>query len=605
MVREYKKKYNTGRLNYTQDNMASALVDVGEGMTERAAAAKWKVPKSTLHHRVCGHIQSPGRSGNHTALLAGEERALAENMATLGDFGLAFDQEELRSFVKDHLDKMQRSIPQFKNNRPGIDWVYGFMKRHSDLLSNRHCQNISRKRAAVSETIVSAYFANLEASISGIDPEFIINYDETNLTDDPKTKLMIFRKGSKHPERIMNTTKSSTSIMFALTATGVLLDPYVVFKGERLQDTWMMGGPLHTHYNVSKSGWFDSDTFVDWFKKVVVRFAERNAQGKEVALIGDNLASHMSLEVVTLCEKYKIRLIFLPPNSTHLLQPLDVGVFGPLKCAWKHVLTEWKETDGKHATTLPKWTLPRLLLQLLHAMEPRWPQLAVSAFRTCGIYPLDPEAVLLKLRREDPALFKNREAVSPNLLAFLTDKRDTSVRHQKPRSKRINVAPGTSMTLADLGAASTSGTSTARPAQPPTKKRKVRQEEEDEEDETDQEEEEAPEEEAPEQESEEMLLVPANLKPAGYVLVRFGSVNKQPHHFVAKLINKTKDGWIVNYWRKTEPMKHHVNLVNFVEPQRSDEGLATNDMIVMHLVLKEVYKNRIMFKNNFKNMIIR
>ncbi|KAG0695202.1 hypothetical protein GWK47_027004 [Chionoecetes opilio] len=251
MVKNYKKKQNTGRLQYSQDDMVAAVLDVNEGMSERAASAKHNAPQSTLHHRICGHVQSPGQSGRSTALLQIEEVALAQNLATMGDFGLAFDLSEMRMFVKVHLDTMHRSIPQFADNLPGVDWAHGFMQRHKDLRSTRHCQNINRKRAAVSEVICQKYFDNLQTSIADIEPHLIINYDETNLTDDPKTKLMIFRKGTKHPERIMNTTKSSTSIMFSVTATGMLLDPYVVFKGERLQDSWIMCGPLNTHYNVT------------------------------------------------------------------------------------------------------------------------------------------------------------------------------------------------------------------------------------------------------------------------------------------------------------------------------------------------------------------
>lgn len=161
------------------------------------------------------------------------------------------------------------------------------------------------------------------------------------------------------------------------------------------------------------------------------------------------------------------------------------------------------------------------------------------------------------------------------------------------------------MTLSNLGETSTSGTSTARPAHPPAKKQKVQEEQDQEEEDEPEQEEEDPEVEDPEQEESEEELVHANIKPAGYVLVCFSSETKQPHHFVAKLIKKEKDGWIVNYWRKTEPLKQHVNLLTFIESQRCDEGLASKDMIVMHLVHKEVYKNRIMFKNSFKNMIIR
>jgi hypothetical protein len=60
-------------------------------------------------------------------------------------------------------------------------------------------------------------------------------------------------------------------------------------------------------------------------------------------LVGNNLAAHLSPVVTTLCEEHNIRFIFLPENVTHLLQPLDVGVFWPLKCRWRTVLADWKD----------------------------------------------------------------------------------------------------------------------------------------------------------------------------------------------------------------------------------------------------------------------
>ncbi len=52
-----------------------------------------------------------------------------------------------------------------------------------------------------------------------------------------------------------------------------------------------------------------------------------------------------------------MRFVFLPENSTHLLQPLDVSVFAPVKKEWRRVLNEWKEevaASGKNYATIPK-----------------------------------------------------------------------------------------------------------------------------------------------------------------------------------------------------------------------------------------------------------
>ena len=58
-------------------------------------------------------------------------------MTALGDYGYAFDELELRLFVKSFIVKARRSVAQFKDNLPGVDWVKGFMKRHKDLLAKR------------------------------------------------------------------------------------------------------------------------------------------------------------------------------------------------------------------------------------------------------------------------------------------------------------------------------------------------------------------------------------------------------------------------------------------------------------------------------------
>ncbi|XP_076037195.1 uncharacterized protein LOC143022735 [Oratosquilla oratoria] len=397
MVRTYKKKNLESK--YSEDDMARALLAVNEGISFGKAAMTYNVSKTTLIRQYKGQVQSPQKFGHKLALLKSEEFAIAQNLAALGDFGMAFDHEQPRDFIKMYLDDYGRCISVFKDNRPGPDWVYGFLGRHKHFLSTRMCQNISRKRAAVSETMVSDYFKNLQESLEGVPPANIINYDETNLTDDPKGKLQIFRRGTKHAERIINTTKSSISLMFAVTASGRSLIPYVVYNAEHIQKSWMEGGPVDVEYK-SNSGWFDANIFIDWFHKVILKYVRTLPSDEPKVLIGDNLASHINHKLVPLCEKHNIRMVFLTHNSTHLLQPLDVAIYGPLKKHWREVLTAWKLGAGAFHTTLPKWIFPSLLLQLLERVEPQWEHLAKAGFKSCGIYPFNPEHVLAKVRRD-------------------------------------------------------------------------------------------------------------------------------------------------------------------------------------------------------------
>ena len=51
-------------------------------------------------------------------------------------------------------------------------------------------------------------------------------------------------------------------------------------------------------------------------------------------LIYDSHGSHEKYELLCLAKEHNIILFSLPPHTTHKLQPLDVGVFGPFAHAW-------------------------------------------------------------------------------------------------------------------------------------------------------------------------------------------------------------------------------------------------------------------------------
>ena len=50
-------------------------------------------------------------------------------------------------------------------------------------------------------------------------------------------------------------------------------------------------------------------------------------------LIIDGFTGHSRLDFIEYCIMFDILLVIFPPYSTHTLQPLDVGVFQPLKSA--------------------------------------------------------------------------------------------------------------------------------------------------------------------------------------------------------------------------------------------------------------------------------
>ena len=75
----------------------------------------------------------------------------------------------------------------------------------------------------------------------------------------------------------------------------------------------------------------------DWSllaKEVFEPYSKSHSVGARRLLILDSHSSHLTADFDTFCKENAIICLCMPPHSSHLLQPLDVGVFGPLKRAY-------------------------------------------------------------------------------------------------------------------------------------------------------------------------------------------------------------------------------------------------------------------------------
>ena len=262
----------------------AAKNDVLSGMSLREAARKHDINRQTLANKIMRrHEQAPG----HPIEISQENEAkLAERIKLLGEWGFPVVASDVKRFAKQYLDRLGVASKRWNDNLPGDKWVKAFCERNR--LTQRMVTNISRKRAAVDQNTIQAYFTELADSLAGVPAENLINYDETGLTDDPGRRKCIVRRGSRYPEAVANHSKVTTSVMFAGTASGHLLPPFVVYKANNMYMEWSTGPP-GARYASSKSGWFDETSFEDWFMNICLPYLRRK-QGPK-AIIGDNLSS--------------------------------------------------------------------------------------------------------------------------------------------------------------------------------------------------------------------------------------------------------------------------------------------------------------------------
>lgn len=295
MGRVYKKKVGARSYkNYPAEKLEEALTKVAEnGWSIHKSAKKYGIAYGTLYNKFKGLHRN--KHGGQSVFTDVEEKTIIQAAITCGDWGFPLSMEDLRMVTKSFLDRQGRIVSKFKNNIPGKDWVYSLLKRNRTL-TQRLASNIKRARASVSPQTIKDYFTNLSTTLGNIPDCNIFNYDETNMSDDPGKKRLLYKRGKKYPENIINHSKSAVSVMFCGSASGVMLPPYIIYKSEHMWDKWTENGPkgdpcctarccaAGSRYNRTKSGWIDANTFTDWFTTTFLPHALR-LEGKKV-LIG-------------------------------------------------------------------------------------------------------------------------------------------------------------------------------------------------------------------------------------------------------------------------------------------------------------------------------
>nr|CAI5839176.1 unnamed protein product [Callosobruchus analis] len=139
-------------------------------------------------------------------------------------------------------------------------------------------------------------------------------------------------------------------------------------------------------YMSEKSAYISATLFLRWLQS---EFVSRKPKGP-VVLILDGHASHCSsVEVLEYAEINDVILLCLPSHTTQFLQPLDRAFFKALKSHYNAACNSFLRTN-------PTRSINRL--QFGKLLADAWEKAAtvknaVSAFRSTGIFPFNPDSI--------------------------------------------------------------------------------------------------------------------------------------------------------------------------------------------------------------------
>lgn len=221
-------------------------------------------------------------------------------------------------------------------------WWTKFIACRHNTLSMNTSNSMSRAIASCRESI-NNYFDILESTLETTSlskyPGLIYNRDEPGFPLDPKPLKTVSYRGSKNPYQVSSGSKTQVLIAACVSATGQSLPPFIIWKGKTMTPELAVRELPGTEYSLSDSGWMNSTLFALWFRKVFLRYAPAT---RPIILLMDGHSSHRSPDAIKLAAQNEVILFTLPPNTTHLTQPLDKGVFGPCKSHWKSVCRDYQ-----------------------------------------------------------------------------------------------------------------------------------------------------------------------------------------------------------------------------------------------------------------------
>ncbi|XP_063971661.1 uncharacterized protein LOC135159573 [Lytechinus pictus] len=253
---------------------------------------------------------------------------------------------------------------------------------------------LSMSRAKCSqEEVVDSYFKKLEATLKKYSlemrPDLIYNVHESGFNAEHKpVKVVGCRSFRHHPQAITSPRSALTTLIACGNAAGDSLPPFLIFKGKRVNSDLRKGALPGTKFEMSDSGWSNSDIFLTYMKTHFLPFVDERRKAEEhVLLICDGHKSHITPDVIDFAREKNIVIFILPAHTSHFLQPLDVGLFSPMKSAYNAACSRFMRDHV--GLVITGYNICELVCQA-HRMAMTVSNLK-SSFRATGIIPFSPQ----------------------------------------------------------------------------------------------------------------------------------------------------------------------------------------------------------------------
>ena len=180
-------------------------------------------------------------------------------------------------------------------------------------------------------------------------PDWIINMDQTPVcfSMQDKRTLDVLGKKTINIRKSKGDTKRCTHAAM-ITASGKTLTPHIVFEGTshgRIAKKELPKLDKSMRCATQRKAWMDEVCMLDWVDVVLMPCLPSAPEWVRPVLFLDAHRCHMMKSVVASIEDLGCEVIHVPPGSTCVAQPVDVGCNKPVKHHIRDNFEAWPLAD--------------------------------------------------------------------------------------------------------------------------------------------------------------------------------------------------------------------------------------------------------------------
>lgn len=199
------------------------------------------------------------------------------------------------------------------------------------------------------------------------EPRNIFNCDETGLFYQllPENSLAFVGEKLKGNKQ----SKVRVTVLVGSNMDGSEKMPLFVI-GKSKNPRALKNVKIPVRYTANKKAWMRSDIFESEMRRFD---GQMKLQNRKIAMLVDNCPAHPLLE-----DLQNIELIFLPPNTTSVVQPMDSGIIKNLKFFYRRILAG-RRLEAAESNSAFNWSI----LDCLIALKSSWSMVKQSTIANC------------------------------------------------------------------------------------------------------------------------------------------------------------------------------------------------------------------------------